>query len=420
MPPAFSTAKTTAAVAKPGRAGFGYRRGCSIFAAVRIVLASVLKPVTDPRLLARLGRSLAALPGAEVHIVAHRAADCPVARPDTVAANVFLHPLFHFPRLSWARTAANRRLSRALHVLQPDVLIIGAAELLAAGLRWQRRTGRPLVYDVRENYALNLRTQGVFPAPLARLLAWGLARLEARAAPQLAAVLLAERVYAGQLPWLAHCRGPVAIIENKYQPPAARPALLPAPGRLAPRPAGAPLRVLLSGTLSALYGTFDVLAALGNVPAGLLEVWVVGHAPLAADARRLRACAARQPALRLTGIEAPVPHAAIVAAIRTADVGLLPYQNHPSLTGCIPTKLWEYLGEALPVLAPTDASWRAGLPANHWPILAYERAALGAALTQLTRTPPRAAGFEPPAEAFWASEAARVQALISGLRGGAR
>ncbi len=394
---------------------------------MRIVLASVLKPVTDPRLLARLGRSLAALPGAEVHIVAHRAADCPVARPDTVAANVFLHPVFHFPRLSGARAAANRRLSRALYVLAPDVLVIGAAELLAAGLRWQRRTGRPLVYDVRENYALNLRTQGVFPAPLARLLAWGLARLEARAAPRLAAVLLAERVYAGQLPWLAHCRGPVAIIENKYQPPEARPearpeaqpALPPAPGQLAPRPAGAPLRVLLSGTLSALYGTFDVLAALGTVPAGLLEVWVVGHAPLAADARRLRAYAARQPALRLTGIEAPVPHATIVAAIRTADVGLLPYRKHPSLTGCIPTKLWEYLGEALPVLAPTDASWRAGLPPNHWPILGYERAALGAALAQLARTPPRTAGFEPPAEAFWATEAARVQALISGLHGAA-
>jgi glycogen synthase len=385
---------------------------------VRIAFASVLKPVTDPRQLARLGRSLAELADVEVHILAHRAADCPTARRDTVCLNVFLHPVFAFPRLSGARALANLTLARKLLEIKPNILIIGTAELLPVGLWWHRRTGGQLVYDVRENYALNLRTQRIFPAFVARPLAWLMARLEARAAPHLAAVWLAERVYAAQLPWLARCTGYVEIIENKYQPASLPPAARPV------RTVGQPLNLLLSGTLNALYGTFDVIAAVAAAQVALtagdasplVNLWLVGHAPRAADAQHLRALAAQYAWLHLTGIEAPVPHTVIVDAIRRADCGVLPYRTHPSLDGCIPSKLWEYLGESLPILAPADAAWLSSLAMEVPSIQRYQRPNLGVELAriarQLSQNQAQNQASPPPSVAFWPPEGARAQAVI--------
>ncbi len=393
---------------------------------VRIVLASVLKPVTDPRLLARLGRTLAELPDAEVHIVAHVAADAPTARPDTLRANVFLHPIFDFPRLSLARALASRTLLRHLQSLQPDVLVVGAAELLPAGVQWQHQTGGQLVYDVRENYALNVRTQGVFPPLVAGRLAARIERMEAAAAPHLAGALLAERVYATQLSWLKECRR-VAIIENKYQPTSP----IPNPPLRKPLTPDRPVRLLVSGTLSELYGTFDAIDVVQKLrdvfSQRQVELLLIGHAPRAADAYRLRALALDYPWLRLEGIEAPVPHAAIVAAIRRADIGLLPYRPHPSLDGCIPTKLWEYVGESLPVVMPEDL--REGLSTNAYiACVMYSR--------DFALSPDGTDGFSdfsksiahaalwltgnnqilPPPDAFWSTEATRLLDFFNDLR----
>lgn len=385
-----------------------------------IVLASVLKPVTDPRLLARLGRTLAAEPGTIVHIVAHRAADAPSERADDELPNVHLHPLFDFPRLSLRRLAASLRLLRKLRELQPAVLVVGTAELLPAALWWRWRTGGQLIYDVRENYALNLRTQGVFRRPVARALAWAVERVEAWAAPRLAGVLLAERSYAAELPWLPRCPH-VAVIENKYQPPPQRftpPEKKPRAEKL-PSESPPPLRLLVSGTLSELYGTFQAVAlgdALVTAPLAIgFELWLVGFCPLRFHYDKLKELASTRPWLRLVGGDAPVPHSQIIDAIRTADVGLMPYQAHPSLDSCVPTKLWEYIGEQLPVAVPPTPLWAATVT-TYRAGFALDFDAPDAATRFSERL--AAGGFYPagaPAEAFWAAEAARLCAFFASL-----
>ncbi|MBC7448856.1 MAG: hypothetical protein H7330_12440 [Hymenobacteraceae bacterium] len=382
---------------------------------MRLVLASVLKPVTDPRLLARLGRTLAELPGAEVHIVAHVAADAPTARPDTERSNVFLHPVFDFSRLSLARAQAGRTLLTKLRELRPDIVVIGAAELLPAGVQWQRQTGGQLVYDVRENYALNVRTQGVFPSLVAGRLAVRIARMAAAAAPHLAGALLAERVYAEQLPWLKDCRR-VEIIENKYQPTSP----IPNPPLRAPLTPDRPLRFLITGTLSELYGTFDAIMRLGWMQHD--ELHIVGHAPRPADAVELRRLAADRTWMKLTGIEQPVPHAVIVDAIRQADAGLLPYQPHPSLDGCIPTKFWEYQAEGLPLVQRLSDRWRTvygttsivSTPDDPLAPLVMERAMhpgeppiFSGFLRAIGQLPFGQAPPPPPGEAFWSASLAQ-------------
>jgi glycogen synthase len=385
-----------------------------LWPSVRIVLTSVLKPVTDPRLLARLGRTLAELPGAEVHILAHVAADAPTTRPDTERPNIFLHPIFDFPRLSLNRALAGQRLLRKLRELRPDVLVIGAAELLPAGLQWQRRTKGKLVYDVRENYALNVRTQGVFPPLIASALAARIERMEAAAAPHLAGALLAERVYAEQLPWLKACKR-VEIIENKYQPT----ILTHIPHRRTKGWPEVPLRLLVSGTLSDLYGTFRAIEFVESLVAftlpGSIELTIVGYAPRYGDYEYLLALTEKFPWLHLVGGDEPVPHALIIDHMRASDLALLPYLDHPSLTTCIPTKLWECLGEALPVVVPPNPLW-SEIVNRHQAGFVVDFEKSGVAQELIARL--GAGNLYPegvPPEAFWSTEAARLSAFFLAL-----
>ena len=300
------------------------------------------------------------------------------------------------------RVLASFRLLRKLRQLRPDVLVVGAAEQLPAGLWWRWRTGGRLLYDVRENYALNVRSQRVFPRFVAAPLAWLIERVEQFAAPRLTHALLAERSYLAELPWLRAC--PHAVIENKYQPPT--------PPSSATHPAG-PLTLLVSGTLNEVYGTFDAVRLIDALHArepGAVRLHLIGYCPRPADFERLQKLVATRPYVTLTGGNALVAHEQIVTAIRAADVGLLPYQPNPSTWRCLPTKLWEYLGEQLPVVVPPNPLWQM--------IVAANSAGFSFDFQQPEPDPTRflaalrGHGFYPrgaPAAAYWTTEQQRLR-----------
>ena len=100
------------------------------------------------------------------------------------------------------------------------MVIVHAPELLPLTLLWQALgRGRKFLYDIRENYALNVSTQRVYQGLTRRGLAAGLRWVEARAARRAAGVILAEASYAAELPFLSELpAGRVVVLENKYQP----------------------------------------------------------------------------------------------------------------------------------------------------------------------------------------------------------
>lgn len=374
-----------------------------------ILLASVLKPTDDTRMYEKFGGTLAE--AGYLAMVAGRSAH---PKAFVSGPGILEVPLFNGHRLGLARLLAQWRYWRLLQKMQPDLLIVHAPELLPLTLLWQRLDARRVfMYDVRENYALNIRTQQVYRGGLKRLLARAVGWVETHAARRAAAVLLAERSYAAELPWLPAARR-VVVLENKYVlPPDAEPPF-PAPVQLPVPPA--PLRLLYSGTISALNGVFDAVALAEQLHRlrGNVLLTVIGYCQRPDEQRRLDELAARYPAwLRVVGGQEPVPHAAILAEIRRSHLGLLPYQPHPSTWSCIPTKLYEYLAGALPVLVPPNPLWQAEV----------ERHEAGAAVD--FQQPELAAqtvlqlyerhGFYPhgpPAEAFWHSEAPRLLAAV--------
>ncbi|RAK69977.1 glycosyltransferase [Hymenobacter edaphi] len=364
----------------------------------------MLKPTDDTRMYEKFGRTLAG--GGYGVIVAGRASQRP---PASIGIEQF--PLFGGTRLSLARLRAQWRFWQLLYREKPALVVAHAPELLPLTLLWHRFTGKPFLYDVRENYALNIRTQQVYRGLLRRVLAAGVTWMERQAARRAAAVLLAERSYADELPWLPPRR--TVVLENKYAPP---PGAATSPAPPAMPQAGQPLRLLFSGTISALTGVFDAIAFAEQLRTAWpqLTLTIIGYCQQPAELARLQQLAAAHADwLHLRGGAEPVPHAAIVAEIGRHHLGLLPYREHPSSWRCLPTKLYEYLAAGLPVLIPPNPLWAAEVQHYAAGLVVDFRQPLpqpAALMAQL-----RSAHFYPQgpvAAARWDSEAPRLLTAV--------
>ncbi|GAA4358391.1 glycosyltransferase family 4 protein [Hymenobacter saemangeumensis] len=379
-----------------------------------VLLASVLKPVDDTRMREKFAETLAARPGTVVHVAGRAAGQASKAGH---SPTVSLHPIFQGSRLSLARLAAQWRYWQLLRRVKPGLVFVHAPELLPLTLLWQLLgQGRRFLYDIRENYALNVSTQGVYQGLMRRLLAGGLRWVEGLAARRAAAVVLAEESYADELPFLRQLPpSRILVLENKYQP--APGEGLPSQPRLLP-PTSEPLRLLFSGTISVLNGIWEAIALAEKLHAvwpGGARLTIVGFCQQPALLLQLQEKVASHPnLLRLVGGAQPVPHSEIVAEIGRSHLGLLPYRPHPSTARCRPTKLFEYLAHGLPVLYPPNPLWRA-LAQTHQAGLETDFQQVDAAVlsAQLSRASFYPAGI--PAEALWATEGEKLQLLLDSL-----
>ncbi|HEY4650831.1 MAG TPA: glycosyltransferase, partial [Pontibacter sp.] len=213
----------------------------------RILLASLLKPVNDTRMYGKLGLSLSKLPQVQVHLTGFLA-PLPPDAPD----NLHFHPIFSFKRLSTGRFTAQRKYWQLLKTIKPDLLIVCTHELLLASWLYCKTHRCELVYDVQENYSLNLTAQDSYNPVLKKLLAKGVRTIENLTAPTIAHFFLAEQSYALELPFIG---SRFTIVENKYKPTADyKPRLTPV------QLSGNKIRLLYSGTISRIYGIFEAIA----------------------------------------------------------------------------------------------------------------------------------------------------------------
>ena len=389
-----------------------------------VLLASVLKPVDDTRMRGKFAETLVERPNVHVHIAGRRTGTAVESMMAGNTPRICLHGIFSGPRLSLGRLVAQGRYWRLLRVLKPDMVIVHAPELLPPTLLWQRLgRGRKFIYDIRENYALNVSTQGVYRGLVRRGLAAGLRWVEARGARRAAAVVLAEASYADELPFLRGLPpGRVAVLENKYQP---------APGEARPsqpRPLPAPhepLRLLYSGTISELNGVREAVAlaeALHRIRPGGAVLTVIGFCQQPALVAELEAWARTSAVVRLVGGGVPVPHAAIVAEIGRSHLGLAPYRPHPSTARCRPTKLFEYLAHGLPVLIGPNALWERLLEQHDAGLALPAAAPNDAAKNLLAALAHRAAFIGPafyrhgiPSDVRWAAEGKKLWHLLDAV-----
>lgn len=321
----------------------------------RILLASLLKPINDTRLYAKLGLSLSKINGASIHIAAYEA---PI--PGGAPANLHFHPIFRFERLSSGRLTAQRAYYRLLQHIRPHLVVVSTHELLLATLLYKARYGGVrIVYDIQENYSLNLRSQHNYSWPLKHLLALSIRGIEKTTASSIDHFLLAERSYADELSFLGNR---YTFIENKYKPgqelqTLAIPVALPTTG---------PLRLLYSGTIAEEYGVWEALelAKQLQVVRPETKLTIIGYCAISHTLAKLQQVCQTLPFVELVGGNQLVPHQEILQQIQKSHIGLLPYRPNASTFRCIPTKLYEYMAHGLPILIQKNPLWQGIVEGN--------------------------------------------------------
>lgn len=327
----------------------------------RILLASLLKPVDDTRMYEKLGLSLSKMENVQVHIAGFAA---PI--PQDAPVNITFHPLFEFKRISIDRIKAQLDYWRLLLRIKPDLVIVGTHELLVASVLFTKSNKCRLIYDIRENYCLNLLSQRHYSFGIRQVLSSGVHFSETMAASTISHFLLAERSYAKELHFLENR---FTIIENKFKPHPGY-ATPPTPVQVVQDQ----LRLLYSGTIASLYGIFEAILLTDKLHQSNhnVSLTIIGYCASEETLLKLLQEIKGKPYITLIGGNKLVPHKQIIEAIKRSDVGLMPYRYNESTFNCIPTKLYEYVAMGLPVLIQQNPLWDniisaydAGLPINY-------------------------------------------------------
>lgn len=316
----------------------------------RVVLASVLKPVDDTRMLEKIGGTLASA-GFEVFIIGYPSSG------QTQVPGISMVSLSRFKRISLKRLLIPWFIFKKINALKPHIIIINTPELLFVSLLNKVFFGRKIVYDILENYYRNIRFTQAYPAVFRLVLAGMVRFTEVITAPFVDKFLLAEKGYAGELRF---ARQPV-ILENKLPKSVA--------GKYEPA-RSARFNLLFTGTLAPTTGIFEAIQLSKELHAlnPNYTLTIIGFAALPDVYAKLKREIIDAPFIKLMGGNTLVPHEDILRAISKAGTGIIIYPPNPSTESSIPTKLYEYLALKLPVIiAHTEAStnlvkqYRAGI-----------------------------------------------------------
>jgi hypothetical protein len=227
--------------------------------------------------------------------------------------------------------------------LRPKLWLIHTPELLLPSLLL-RLLGSTIVYDVQENYQLNILATNR-PLLLRKLLASAVSAVERFSSLWVQQHFVAEKVYVQQLNWL---KNPL------YLPNTSLPIEDDSRNSFK---ISVPLRACITGTLSRKFGAVDALPYLVELHRQQVidAVFITGHVPEQEVEQVLLSFAGHYDWVKLHISSAPLPHRQLLATLQEANLCLMPYQLTESVQGCIPTKLYECLSLRVPMLLPAAA-----------------------------------------------------------------
>jgi hypothetical protein len=311
----------------------------------KIVIASVLKPVDDTRMFEKFGLTLGGSNLFDIHIVGFKPGRKLQNHP-----NIHYHPIYDFSRISLGRLLSPLKFFCFLLKVKPEVIMVNCTDLQMVMVVYKIIFGARAIYDVQENYFLNILHTDAFPG-IVRPIAAALARsMEWLSSPFIDHFILAERVYSRQLPFIG---SKFTVIENKYEP--VLPLTPPIPVKIDPHET---LKIVFTGTLAMHYGTLDAIWIANTLSKHVpIALTIIGRSADKGFLAHLKKLIAGEKHIRLVGGEHPVSHLEIIKAMRAADVGIMSYLPNKSTKGRIPTKLYEYVANRLPILVLHDQDW---------------------------------------------------------------
>ncbi|HSZ71159.1 MAG TPA: glycosyltransferase [Cytophagaceae bacterium] len=312
----------------------------------KIVIASVLKPVYEPRMYEKIGITLSKNPLLDVHVVGYGNVN------ETPAMAMKATGLGLFKRLSLKRLLAPWKIFRLLNQQKPAIAIACTHELLFPFvLHALLHPSVRLVYDVQENYYLNILHTHAFPS----LLRWPIAswvRLKEKILlPFYSKVISAEQCYLTEMPFIID---KAEVVANKavIDPFIAE--------KRDNRVKSERTCLLFSGTVSEEYGIYEAigLAELLHAADSSFYLRIIGYCANDNERHKLQLFLKNKSFVVCDSLDQPVAHTLILEAIAQADWGMMAYSENKATRDRIPTKLYEYMSYRLPVLSTNNLVWQ--------------------------------------------------------------
>jgi glycogen(starch) synthase len=367
-----------------------------------IVIASVLKPVYEPRMYEKIAITLSKNREASIHVIGYGTVD------KTHPASIQAYGLGHFKRLSVKRLLASWQVFRLLFQLKPTVAVACTHELLIPFLLYKiAHPSVKLVYDLQENYYLNILHTNAFPWFLRWPVASWVRMKERLILPFFTSIIAAENCYLKEMPFI---QSKALVIANKA---VVDPVVLEAKRSSVPRERTC---LLFSGTISAEYGIYEAidLAEKLYTADSSFYLRIVGYCADQKERKKLKDYIQGKLFIETQSFDQPVPHTDILKAMREADWGMVAYRDNAATSNRIPTKLYEYISHQLPVLCTTNPAWQelvstydAGLCIN------YKQTHIDL-LIRLLKMPGFYRSTAHPMELSWEMEAEKLEKLVSG------
>jgi hypothetical protein len=319
----------------------------SVDTKIKILIASVLKPVDDVRSFQKIGRSLAQTNKYAVNIIGFK------SKKINNCENISFHPIFNFKRTSLPRLTASWKYYKTYLKVKPQVIIISSPELLIVTYIIKILFGTTILYDVQENYRLNIRYGNNYPSLLKPILTAALKLTEHFSRYLVSGYILAEKAYEWELPFLKGRN--YAVIENKV--------LIP-DGKAHAHPISfannSAIKMIYTGTIGREYGTLEginLVKKLHQINSNL-TLTVVGYAADSQYLELIKQSIISSSFIKLVGGNQPVPHDEIIEAIQHSDMAILPYDVNPNIKNRIPTKFYDYLAYHKPMIISKNTLWQ--------------------------------------------------------------
>ncbi|MTI37988.1 hypothetical protein, partial [Fulvivirga lutimaris] len=302
----------------------------------KLVIASVLKPVTDTRMFEKIGRSIGQTKKYEVNIIGFYRKNLPDE------SNIKFHPIFNFSRLSFKRIFCGVKYFFKLVYLKPKYIICSTHELLIPSVLYSTFSSAKIIYDIQENYFRNILYTDAFPYGIRYPIALWVRAKEYFTRPFVYKYLLAEKCYKDEL---LFTRNKNIIIENK--------AIIRQANQN--QDAGRNLNIIqliYTGTIASSTGIFECInlaKTLHNIDSSI-KFKIVGYCPQKHTLFELQKAIKNCDYIELIGGSDLVDHETIIHHIKTANFGLIYYPPNQANDSSIPTKLYEYLAHQLPII----------------------------------------------------------------------
>ncbi len=244
------------------------------------------------------------------------------------------------------RFLGRRELIRVAEELDADLYHFHDPELMEPMLALGRRTGKPVVYDVHEDYPSAMDQKAWIPAPLRPVAASWADRTEHRCAPHYAAIVVADAALRERFAPLAD-----DVVELDNYPP------LDVLGEPLPAPDGPPTMVYV-GSVSEMRGFHEMVGVLRGVHEVRPDARLVVYGrPTEEVAPQLDATIASFPEGTIE-FRGPIPYGRIREALAEATVGLSLLRPHPKYEKNVSMKVFDYMALGVPWVASDFAPLR--------------------------------------------------------------